>query len=197
MARSEHDHARALTSSDCLASKQSSLGTPGADGQDVKRRQQVGFSIVEAMITLGVLGVTVSAITTTYVNAVHGYARNQALAEAVEVASQRAESIATLAPATVPACSGAALCKDGDTMTAPLTSVGGFDCSLWVDGAAVSQPGGAPRAGQRFRVDTVVSAHPDAVRQPDARLVTVSVCWTDTVGTVHEVQTRRLMVPGA
>ena len=122
------------------------------------------------------------------------------MALANEIAAKRAEYLTTMDPDDVPACSGPPTCRaEGVNVFAdPLQPAGEFECTRWVDGADVPQPGGdAAAQGIRFRVDNVVTGHPDQLRQPRARLVVVSVCWLDGGGFVRELQTRRLMVPGA
>lgn len=160
-------------------------------------RSRAGFSLIEAMVATAVLGVAVASLSALYTTAVQGYVTSQRLQDAVEIASQRAEQLATMPADELPACAGAANCRtDNRTLAAPLAPAGAFDCTLQLDAPAVQGPGAAP-AGARFRVDTVVGDHPDNARQPDARLLTVSVCWTDGAGIVHEVQATRLLVPGA
>ncbi len=154
--------------------------------------------MIEALVASAVLGVAVTCLTQMYTTSVRGYVSSERLKEAVEIAAQRAEQLATMSPEDVPACAGTASCRANSTaMTSELSAASGFSCTTRVDAPAVSGPGSTGTTGQRFRVDTVVGAHPDISRQPDARLVTVSVCWLDSAGFVHQVQTQRLMVPGA
>jgi hypothetical protein len=46
-----------------------------------------------------------------------------------------------------------------------------------------------------YRLDTSVVPHPDPGQQTGAQVVTVSACWTDLDGSVHEVQVQRMLVP--
>lgn len=162
------------------------------------RSSRAGFSLIEALVASAVLGVAVTCLTQMYTTSVRGYVSSQRLQEAVEIAAQRAEQLATMAAEDVPACTGTPSCRaDGTTMASELSPANGYSCTTRLDAPAVVGPGSTGATGSRYRVDTVVDSHPDVSRQPDARLVTVSVCWLDSAGFVHQVQTQRLMVPGA
>ena len=41
-------------------------------------------------------------------------------------------------------------------------------------------------------IDTIVAPHPSATQGADARLISVSVCWTDASGAVQQVMMQRL-----
>jgi len=154
---------------------------------------------VELAVATGILGVGLFGLTQLHGSAIGGVARSEGIAGANEVAAQRAELLSTLDADDVAACTGAVGCMQlgGGAFLPRLASAGGFPCTRWVDGADVPDPGGMLSAeGVRFRVDTVVADHPDPARQPRARLLTVSVCWQDKHGTVRQVQTQRLLVPG-
>lgn len=164
----------------------------------MRSRSRAGFSLIEALVASAVLGVAVTCLTQMYTTSVRGYVTSARLQEAVEIAAQRAEQLATMSADDLPACTGPTSCRSNNTtMASELSPASGFACTSRVDAPAVVGPSGTASSGQRFRIDTVVGAHPDGNRQPDARLVTVSVCWSDPAGFVHEVQAQRLMVPGA
>ena len=155
--------------------------------------------MIELVFAAGILGVGLAGLVHLHRNAVTGVARSDTIALATEIAHQRSEFLATMHSDDVPGCSGPVRCRTpgGQAFEAPLSAVGGFECTRWVDGADVPEANGVTSAqGVRFRVDTVVGSHPDPLRQSSARFVTVSVCWVDRIAQVHQIQTRKLVIPG-
>jgi hypothetical protein len=150
------------------------------------------------MVSAAILGIGVVTLSQLYTSAARGVAERDSISEAVDIATQRAEEIATMDPEAVPACSGRTGCRAAPTSFTPeLVAVGAYSCTRWVDAPSVdANPAGQAR-GTRYRVDMVVGAHPDPGRQAQAQLATVSVCWMDAGGAVHEVRLQRLLVPGA
>lgn len=141
-----------------------------------------GFKLIEVMVSIGILGIAIAGLIRLHSALVRGVARSQMVSIALDVAAQRAEDLVTLGPTAAPACAGAPGCQAAgmSAFAADLSPAGSFPCTDRVD---------------PFRIDTVVTDHPSGF-QPDARLVTVSVCWQDVGGAVRQVQTRRLLVPG-
>lgn len=161
---------------------------------------RLGFSLVEMLVATALLGVGLTGLVRMYTTAARGVAENEARALGIRAAAQRAEALATMTPEALPACSGAPTCRDADGLgfTTDLGPAGAFECTRWVDGPDVAGPGAAAQArGTRLRVDTHLAPHPETSRHEDALVLTVSVCWADGGGRVHEVQTRRVLVPGA
>lgn len=169
-------------------------------GKRRPNRRCAGFSLVEIAVASGVLGIGLVGLVQLHTSATRGVVLGESLSRAGEVASQRAEFLATMDPGDLPGCQGPPRCMEGAgaAFTQPLGPAGAFECTRWVDKADVPRSDGSQaQEGLRYRVDTVVSGHPDFARQRKAQLLTVSVCWADRSGRVRQVQTRRLLVPGA
>lgn len=148
-----------------------------------------GFSLLEVMISAAVLGVGVLAGVRLFTTGVEGNAWTRSRSTATTMAIQRLEQLGTRGVDLLPAgCTGPVGCKAGQQELAPPVP-----CTQQVDemnvDVSVSEPNG------KYRVDTVVEPHPDGGRQLGARVVTVSVCWQDPDGSVHEAQLDRLFVP--
>ncbi len=170
------------------------------DGHRKGRSRARGFSLIEAMIAGAILTISIVGLARLYTSAARGVAASNAISEAVDVASQTTELFSTMDPDDVPLCAGAVGCRvqGGQAWASELAAVGAFACTRWVDGPAVPEAAtGTHRRGTKYRLDAVVEDHPDAAREADARLVTVSVCWADETGRVHEIRLRRMLVPGA
>ena len=147
------------------------------------------------MVTSMILGVAVLGLTSTYTNSQTGMVSSRSRSSAHELARQRIELLGTQNVQQLPDCAGATGCMANNAYSAELAAAGTFQCTQYVDDMETLDPDLASAIG-RYRVDTVVVDHPDSARQPNARVVTVSVCWSDAVGKVHEIQARRTFVPG-
>lgn len=184
------------------------------------RAQQAGFSVVEALVAAGILGIALVGIVQLHATSIRGTAKAERIGRASETARQIAELFATTSADDLPNCDPGPLlpppndmvgCKNGDGVTTVFTdpTVRPNGCVLWVqggpstprindvnaaDGAIVSlpNPSGAEQPSQ-FRIDLAVSSHPDPATYPDAVMLTVWACWRDEVGVVREVQTRRIL----
>lgn len=144
---------------------------------------------------------------------IRGIATSEDFSVALDVANQRLDELAIVGTAGLPVCTAGVNgpgCQFGvgsnqyqpQIINAPT----GYLCTRFVDSAEVIMANGAPVPSTanfdpnnpaRFRVDTVVQAHPDPALFPEARLVTVSVCWTDPSNQVRQIQSRRYVVPEA
>lgn len=155
-----------------------------------------GFTLVEVLISAVVLGIGLVGLVNLHTASIRGLVKDEMASVASDVAKQRLEEIATMRPAEIPACAGDVGCRTEDrtAYTPDLAPAAGFDCTRRVEGADVPRISGAPEAA-KFRIDMVVDAHPDPIRQPEGRLVTVSVCWEDYAG-IQEFRMRRLVVGG-
>jgi prepilin-type N-terminal cleavage/methylation domain-containing protein len=160
------------------------------------RSARRGFSLIEVAISSLVLGVAIAGLTSTYTSSEKGMQDSKARTSANELALQRLELLATQPVDQLPGCAGPAVCQNGFAFTAPAAAAGTYQCTQYVDEADVVDPSQAGSDNNRFRVDTAVEDHPDALRQPGARVVTVSVCWADRSGRVSQVTARRSLVPG-
>jgi prepilin-type N-terminal cleavage/methylation domain-containing protein len=160
------------------------------------RTARRGFSLIEVMVSSLVLGVAILGLTSTYTSSESGMTTSRSRTAANELALQRLEMLATQPADQLPACGGPAACQQGFAFSAPLPAAGAFQCTQYVDDAEVLDPSEGGQATNRYRVDTAVEDHPDAARQPGARIVTVSVCWADRPGRVSQVNARRTIVPG-
>lgn len=164
-----------------------------------RRRTNAGFSLIEASISAAVLGVLVTGLAAMYDRSVEGMRQSESLVSALELSGQLLDVFSTAPPDAVPACTGTVGCMQADGTLAPaLPAAGPFSCTRWADGPSVPRSATQQYAvGERYRVDTVVGPHPDNTRYPDARLVTISVCWAERGGRWRQHQERRLLVPGA
>lgn len=157
-----------------------------------------GFSIVEVMITSGVLGIGLAGLIRIHHSSVQGQSQSNGIAIGTRAAAQVIEQLSTQPVDELPACSGTPGCRaNSSAFTGELSTAGSYPCTNWVaNGGVTSVRTSASEEKNTFRVDTVVQDHPDGNNQPDAKLITVSVCWMDNTGVVREVQERRLVVPG-
>jgi hypothetical protein len=148
------------------------------------------------MVSAVILGIGLVGLVNLHTSSLRGLMKDEMLSVASDVATQRLEEMATMRPGDIPPCAGAVGCRTADrTDYLPdLSAAGGFECTQRIEGAGVPRVSGAAEA-PRYRVDMVVEPHPDPIRQPDGRLLTVSVCWQD-YGGIQELQMRRFIVGG-
>jgi hypothetical protein len=161
-----------------------------------------GFKVLEALISLVLLSIGSLGIVHLHTAVVRGLAASASESLAMDIATQRAESVASEGVTHAPSCLGAVGCATAigtNAFQEPEMSPdpNAFPCTQWVQAPDVSYMNTPPPADPtaRYRVDTVVANHPDA-NEPGAMLVTVSVCWQDVSGKVQQVQARRVLVPG-
>lgn len=171
------------------------------------KRARRGFSLIEAMVAAGVLGIALIGLVELHKSSIRGTAKAQRVGEAAEVARQIAEQVAAQPFNQLPACAPGtgtplpappngcrATAGPSNAWAAPRPA----PCTYFVDSAAVQpvDPTAFPDAGagqRRFRVDLAVSQHPDSGNYPDSALLTIWVCWTDQRGTIGEVSTSRMI----
>ena len=187
--------------------------------QNRGRRHRRGFSVVEALIAAGVLGIALIGIVRLHASSIIGTAKAERVGRASIVARQFAEMFATTSPADLPVCApgpnGAPLaepagCKSAQGVTTVFSPPKGTGCTYWVnDGPSVPSindtnaangqivadptPGSNGPQPSQYRIDVSVSAHPAAASYPDAALLTVWVCWRDERGSINEIRTRRIL----
>jgi prepilin-type N-terminal cleavage/methylation domain-containing protein len=163
------------------------------------RTSQRGFSYMELLAATAILSVGLTALVGLHRAAIDGLQRSEQQAAAAEIAAQQAESWALSPVEQLPACTGEVGCRiaGGSAFADPLSDADGTRCTRWVDTPPVVRADGSQaEEGSRYRVDLVVDAHPDPQNQPDARVITVSVCWLEGPRFVRQVQARRFVVPG-
>jgi type II secretory pathway pseudopilin PulG len=170
-----------------------------------RRRRRLGFSILEAMIAAGVLGVGLVALVKLHQSAMRGMKSSREAGIALDIATQAAEEMSTLTALNLAAqCPGAGGCKLG-SLPLELQYAAPQACTTWTFDGLMPDEAGVPPAGQAteaaaaaarltFRVDRVVSAHPIAANNPNTLLVQVFVCWRDEAGYVRQVATERIAV---
>lgn len=162
------------------------------------RRSRRGLTLIEAMISAALLGIGIAALVRLHSTSVSGVASGRAVTHATAIAQQRSEMLsAQVAEGTLPACPGDGFdgCRQSDRVLSPPKT-----CTEWLDGSEVPATDGviATNADERgFRVDVVLAPHPSINQYPNATLAITSVCWIGTKGDVHEVQARRVLVPGS
>jgi prepilin-type N-terminal cleavage/methylation domain-containing protein len=158
----------------------------------MKRRLALGFSLVEVMVSVGLLGIGVAAAIKLFDTAQNRTRYTRSRTTGAELALERLEYLGTRDLSSVPACTGAAGCQASLTgYASPLGASGQYQCTQFVDGQSILDPYSSISTGP-YRVDTVVQAHPNS-NEANAQLITVSVCWTDDHGLVQQVQGRRLL----
>lgn len=152
------------------------------------------MTLVETMIAAGVLGVAVLGLVQLHTTSTRQNARLRDLATARALAGQRLERLATRPVDRLAACPGPAGCRNRvDSLRATKGTVDGYACTDFADGPSVAAPG-ASGIG-KFRIDTTVEGHPDPTQFPEARILTVSVCFLDTQEQIREVRAERMLVP--
>jgi prepilin-type N-terminal cleavage/methylation domain-containing protein len=170
-----------------------------------------GFSLVEVMISVGVLGIGLAGLISLHMSSLVGLHKGQRVSMAQEIAMQQTEYLETEATAAtgvleavLPSCptsnaSDPIGCRVDTTKLAPVKP-----CTVFVDDPNVPDPSGsapgvfgAPAMSPfAYRADTVIVPHPDAIGFPNALVATVSVCWTDELQIVRQISTTRVIIPG-
>lgn len=168
-----------------------------------RRRASAGFSIVEALIAAVVLGVGLMGIVRLHQSALRGLASSSAASYAMDIATQRAEFLAAMPAASLPACAYATWadphgCRGAtDQFSAPKGI-----CSRWVSDGYVPMPDGtfpaafsaateaaAAAATLPYRMDEWIAPSPN---RPNTRVIEVYVCWRDEAGQIRQVMTSRM-----
>ena len=180
------------------------------------RAQQAGFSVIEALVAAGILGVALVGIVQLHATSIRGTVKVERIGRASEVARQIAELYATTSVADLPACdpgtppAAAVGCKIGPGITTAFSdpTTRNANCVLWVqdgpsiprindaaaaNGTIVSLPNPGNQLPSQYRIDLATTPHPDPLTYPNASLLTVWVCWRDQQGIVREVRTRRIV----
>ncbi len=153
------------------------------------------------MIVLGLLGISAGVLVELHGSVVRGIEQSEDISVALTIANQKAEEVATMGFEAAPGCRGpAAGCRvDNNTIDPNVIppDPNGFACTRQVESADIpaANMGPGPVGGQ-YRVDTTVDPHPDP-NQPNAQVVTISVCWQLLNGQVRQVQAQRMVVSGA
>lgn len=191
---------------------------------NVARRRRGGFSLIEAMIAAGILGIALVGLVRLHFAAMQGTAKSASIGNAAEAARQLAEVVATTDFDALPVWAQG--CGPGANAPLPpnwgcrsnsnTLTVADAQCSLFLNDVGVPTPS---QVGQPFsvgpnpsgsspglRLDLAVSAHPDLVNYPETAVLTVAVCWREGDapnlaaggggGAVHEVRTSRILVRG-
>jgi hypothetical protein len=176
------------------------------------RRGRAGFKLIEVMVASAVLMIGSIGLLQLHGTIVRGIASSEDFSVALDVANQRLEELVIVGATALPVCTAGlngpgcqpsigAVQATTNVYTPPIADdPSGYACTRFVDSTEVIMATVPPTpvpAGSRFRVDTVVQAHPDPGLFPDGRLVTVSVCWFDLSNQVRQVQSRRYVVPEA
>ncbi len=170
------------------------------------RRRMAGFSLVEALIAAGVLGVALTALVRLHQSSMRGTVASTRIGDASEIGRQIADHFSIRAVDTPLGCPGQAapiaaldtcpmvyamapggVCNSVETCD-PLGCVFDYD----VNGNPAPAGGGPPLPG-RFRVRLMEGANPAG----GGFRVAVIVCWNDpNSGHARQVVTDRLSVPG-
>lgn len=152
------------------------------------------MTLVETMVAAGVLGIAILGLVRLHMTSTRQNASLRDLSTARALAAQRLERLATRPVERLVACGGPAGCREGvDTLRASKGTVDGYACTDFADGPTVATPGTV--ALGKFRIDTTVENHPDPTQHPEARILTVSVCFRDAYEQIREVHAERMLVP--
>lgn len=143
------------------------------------RGASAGFSLVEAMVSSLILGFGVLVMASMYslgARSMGGARTRDAARLAVQ---QRLETLAALGTEALPSCGGEPGCLDPTTgrPRAPRPPADGFPCSQYLLEGSLDTPEASDPERYRFRLDTVVWAHPSEDQGEAARVVEVSACW--------------------
>jgi prepilin-type N-terminal cleavage/methylation domain-containing protein len=176
------------------------------------RRLRRGFSLIEAMVAAGVLGIALLGLVRLHTSAMRGTVQADSIGRGAEVARQLADMVASTNMTALPAWLAA--CGPGPAAPLPANfgcraQIGGDrvrgqgfaavkgGCTFFMEGAGVPSsvdPNVAPSLATgstrnavaplsgEFRVDVALSAHPNPASYPNTALVTVWVCWMDSEG---------------
>ena len=146
------------------------------------------------MVSVSLVGIGVMSLANMYYFSEQGIAETSSLVAAQKLAEQRVERLVALTTVQLPGCVVVEGCRLGVDAYAPAKpDAGNFPCTEMVDGMSIAAPAVGGAAVARYRVDTSVTPHPD--QQAGAQVLTVSACWTDLDGSVHQVQVQRMLVP--
>ena len=152
------------------------------------------MTLVETLIAAGVLGVAVLGLVRLHTTSSRQSASLRDLTIARALAAQRLERLATRPVERLAACEGPAGCREGiDTLRASKGEVDGYACTDFAEGPSVAAPG--TNAIGKFRIDTTVENHPDPAQHPEARILTVSVCFRDAYEQIREIRAERMLLP--
>lgn len=159
---------------------------------------QRGFSLVETIISSGVLGLGLVSLTNLYTASADVVQNSRSTVTATQIARRRAERLA--ATAVLPNCLGLGGCKAQQDELAPeLGQDGAFQCTQYVNEEEIVDSSNRGSIDSRYRIDTEVAPHPDPFQGAGAQQLTVSVCWMgkhmdeNGRGLVHQVQVRKLV----
>lgn len=186
----------------------------------IRARRPYGFSLIEAMVASGILGIALIGLVRLHKSSMTGTAQAASIGQAAEVARQLAEmvasqsyeSMANTTPNVYPHCPpgiNAQLSAPPNPPPGCRASPSAFTipkpdiCTRWARGAELPSVDGADAglgtSTDTFRIDMSVSQHPDPTTYPESILVTVWVCWRDNNevgGTIREVSTSRIVTEG-
>jgi type IV pilus assembly protein PilV len=155
-------------------------------------RKSRGFSLIEVMMTSVILGVGVLGLVNMYTSSARGVGTSRHRETATQIALQRIERLTTSPTETLPACGGLVGCRATPAALAPeLAPADQFECTQYVSDMGSTEPTGGDDQGG-YRLDTIVAPHPSSTQGSDARLISVSVCWTDASGLIQQVMMQRL-----
>lgn len=160
------------------------------------RRSVRGMTLVEVLISSLVLGCGVVALAELFTTSFRTDLDARSRDVATQLAIQRAEQLGTLPPDRLPACGGGlSSCRVATRAYAPVRAAAPtFACTQIVDDGLIPDDTTTLEVG-KYRIDTAVDVPPGSGQQSDARVLSVSVCWTNAKGLVQQVQVERLVVP--
>jgi type II secretory pathway pseudopilin PulG len=168
------------------------------------RKNARGLTLIEVLVSAALLGFAVLALARIHTYAIEGLDKSDSVTTAMQLASQRlellsGESITAALPSCPPLNPGIAGIEEGCLLD-PRNLSNPKTCTEWRMGSEVPDTTGSylqSGTGNGYRVDIVIADHPNQAFYPEAQVAVVSVCWTGAGGDVHEIQARRVFIPGA
>jgi type II secretory pathway pseudopilin PulG len=159
-----------------------------------------GFKILEVLIGLAVLTISATGLAYLHTSVASGLESSSDISAALDIATQQIEELAALGANPLPSCvrvgpSPPRCALNRRNFETALSS----PCTINVSGPDVPFAGSGsyqPAGRTRYRVDSVVWEHDDPTAQVGGFILSVSVCWEDIKGNVHQVQARRMLVTG-
>lgn len=146
------------------------------------------------MVAAAVLAIGMVGILGLQVSLTQSARKSQDLSNASLLLQLRMDELSTKDPAEIAVlCNGAAPgCRGpGGVLTAAPAS----GCRVVTsEPVAIGAPGVVSAdvgRGGPYTIDVGIQPHPNAVTHPNGRIARVSVCWADTFGRLHMVQSAR------
>jgi len=144
-------------------------------------------------MSAAILGVSIYSLSNLMGSARYSMQTSRSMITATALAEERAEML--VGSLDLPTnCVGPFSCRDNlQEWAVELGTDGAYQCTQYVDEGMAADPSERGVDTFRYRIDTVVTPHPDPFQGTGTQLVTVSVCWQGDVDRVHMVREQRVV----